>query len=150
MTCCLLLLHDFPTQLLQIQYEVCLFYREIRGRPRRQKVFLVMNSQLGFLLLSLLVIVVSLAGPQDVSGDETSRSSHSRIIYRSSRAPAPIGPYNQAVRVDDVLYISGQIGLSPETGEMPDSVEDQTFQTLNNMAQILEVRLRINVLQHNS
>ena len=97
-----------------------------------------------------LIWKASLADPQDVSGDETSKSSHSRIIYRSSRAPAPIGPYNQAVRVDDVLYISGQIGLSPETGEMPDSVEDQTFQTLNNMAQILEVRLRINVLQHNS
>ena len=97
-----------------------------------------------------LIWKASLADPQDVSGDETSRSSHSRIIYRSSRAPAPIGPYNQAVRVDDVLYISGQIGLSPETGEMPDSVEDQTFQTLNNMAQILEVRLKINILDHNS
>merc|ERR1739842_73581 len=54
-------------------------------------------------------------------------------IYRSSRAPAPIGPYNQAVRLDDVLYISGQIGLHPETGEMMESVEDQTFQTLNNV-----------------
>jgi len=83
-----------------------------------------------FLLLSLAC--------QDISGDQT-RSSHSRIIYRSSRAPAPIGPYNQAVRLDDVLYISGQIGLHPETGEMMESVEDQTFQTLNNMAAILEL-----------
>ena len=41
--------------------------------------------------------------------------------------------------MDDVLYISGQIGLNPDTGEMLDSVEDQTFQSLNNMAQILEV-----------
>ena len=74
------------------------------------------------------------------SGDQT-RSSHNRIIYRSSRAPAPIGPYNQAVRVDDVLYISGQIGLQPDTGEMLDSVEAQTLQTLNNMGQILEVKI---------
>ena len=35
---------------------------------------------------------------------------HERIIYTSSLAPAPIGPYNQAVSVDDVLYISGQVG----------------------------------------
>ena len=86
-----------------------------------------MNSQLGLLLLSLLTCNAS--------------QSHRRIIYRTSRAPAPIGPYNQAVRVDDVLYISGQIGLNPDTGEMLESVEDQTFQTLNNMAQILEVSL---------
>ena len=74
------------------------------------------------------------------SGDQT-RSSHNRIIYRSSRAPAPIGPYNQAVRVDDVLYISGQIGLQPDTGEMLDSVEAQTLQTLTNMGAILEVKI---------
>ena len=43
-------------------------------------------------------VVVSGAGP------------HERVIYTSSLAPAPIGPYNQAVSVDDVLYISGQVG----------------------------------------
>ena len=67
------------------------------------------------------------------------KTSHNRIIYRSSKAPAPIGPYNQAVRVDDVLYISGQIGLSPDTGEMLESLEEQTIQALDNMAQILQV-----------
>ena len=41
-----------------------------------------------------------------MSGAET----HERVIYTSSQAPAPIGPYNQAVSVDDVLYISGQVG----------------------------------------
>ena len=88
---------------------------------------------------------VHLSPVQGVSGDQT-RSSHSRIIYRSSRAPAPIGPYNQAVRVDDVLYISGQIGLDPGTGEMLDTVEDQTFQTLNNMNAILEVKINFNYI----
>ena len=73
-----------------------------------------------------------------VTGDQ-SRSTHNRIIYRSSKAPAPIGPYNQAVRVDDVLYISGQIGLSPDTGEMVESLQEQTVQALDNMAHILQV-----------
>ena len=49
-------------------------------------------------------MVVSGAGP------------HERVIYTSSLAPAPIGPYNQAVSVDDVLYISGQVGGHNDNG----------------------------------
>merc|ERR1719471_407298 len=86
----------------------------------------------------LLVLGVSLLCASVVTGDQ-SRSTHNRIIYRSSKAPAPIGPYNQAVRVDDVLYISGQIGLNPETGEMVESLEEQTVQSLDNIAQILQL-----------
>ena len=41
--------------------------------------------------------------------------------------------------MDDVLYISGQIGLNPETGEMVESLEEQTVQSLDNIAQILQV-----------
>ena len=48
--------------------------------------------------------------------------------------------------MDDVLYISGQIGLDPGTGEMLDTVEDQTFQTLNNMNAILEVKINFNYI----
>ena len=41
--------------------------------------------------------------------------------------------------MDDVLYISGQIGLSPDTGEMVESLQEQTVQALDNMAHILQV-----------
>ena len=39
-------------------------------------------------------------------------------IINTSKAPAPIGPYNQAVLRGDMLFISGQIALNPESGEL--------------------------------
>lgn len=39
-------------------------------------------------------------------------------IFNTSKAPAPIGPYNQAVRAGNILFLSGQTPLIPETGEM--------------------------------
>eukprot|EP00090_Calanus_glacialis_P025583 TRINITY_DN40037_c0_g1_i1.p1 TRINITY_DN40037_c0_g1~~TRINITY_DN40037_c0_g1_i1.p1 ORF type:complete len:159 (+),score=44.70 TRINITY_DN40037_c0_g1_i1:23-499(+) len=65
--------------------------------------------------------------------------AHNRTIYTTARAPAPIGPYNQAVQVDHMLYVSGQIGLNPETMEMPEGVEEQAFQALLNIGEILKV-----------
>ena len=41
-----------------------------------------------------------------------------RTIVNTDRAPAPIGPYNQAVKAGNFLYVSGQIPLSAETGEL--------------------------------
>ncbi len=53
-------------------------------------------------------------------------------------APAAIGPYSQAVRHGDTLYVSGQIPLNPETKEMDDDVAKQTRQSMNNIKAILE------------
>ena len=48
----------------------------------------------------------------------------SKTIVTSKNAPAPIGPYNQAVWYGDVLFVSGQIALDPVTGELVlDSIE---------------------------
>ncbi|HNY25992.1 MAG TPA: RidA family protein [Candidatus Sumerlaeota bacterium] len=54
-------------------------------------------------------------------------------------APAAIGPYSQAIKVDNMLYISGQIPVDPSTGqiETPD-VDGQTRQVLENLKAILE------------
>ena len=60
-------------------------------------------------------------------------------IITSSKAPAPIGPYNQAVLAGDTLYISGQIALNPETGElMMDSIEEETKWVMKHLGSILE------------
>ncbi|VDM27026.1 unnamed protein product [Toxocara canis] len=62
-----------------------------------------------------------------------------RKIISTPKAPAAIGPYSQAVLVDKTLYISGSLGLVPETGKFPsDCVKAQTEQSLKNIGAILE------------
>lgn len=60
-------------------------------------------------------------------------------IIRTSQAPAAIGPYNQAVVHNGVLYASGQIALDPVTGELVQgSIEDETHRVLRNVKGLLE------------
>jgi 2-iminobutanoate/2-iminopropanoate deaminase len=61
-----------------------------------------------------------------------------RETVTASKAPEPAGPYSHAVVAGDFVYISGQGPVLPETGEMPDSFEEQVRQTLNNVKNILE------------
>jgi 2-iminobutanoate/2-iminopropanoate deaminase len=57
---------------------------------------------------------------------------------RTDAAPAPIGPYSQAVAVGDLLFCSGMIGLDPTTGQLAsDDVAGQTTQVLTNIAGLL-------------
>jgi len=59
-------------------------------------------------------------------------------IVKTPNAPAPIGPYNQAVWANDTLYISGQIGLDPQTMKLQDqSIIEETTQVMNNLKAIL-------------
>lgn len=59
-------------------------------------------------------------------------------IINTQNAPAPIGPYNQAVLAGETLYISGQIALNPETGELNNaSLQDETHQCMKNLQAIL-------------
>lgn len=62
----------------------------------------------------------------------------SRTIIKTDKAPAPIGPYNQAVLSGNTLYTSGQIALDPTTGELVlDTIENETTQVMENMKQVL-------------
>ena len=59
-------------------------------------------------------------------------------IINTSKAPAPIGPYNQAVLIKDTLYISGQIPIDPTTGELVDGdIKAETKQSMENLKAIL-------------
>ena len=61
-----------------------------------------------------------------------------KIVFTES-APAPIGPYSQAVLFGNLLLISGQIPLHPVTGEMvQDTIEAETRQVMENLKSILE------------
>ncbi|HWK56399.1 MAG TPA: RidA family protein [Parapedobacter sp.] len=64
--------------------------------------------------------------------------STTKEIINTTKAPAPIGPYNQAIKAGHTLYISGQIALSPETGELVDgSIAEEARQVLDNLSAIL-------------
>lgn len=61
-----------------------------------------------------------------------------KIIF-TKKAPAPIGPYSQAVLSGNTLYTSGQIALHPETGELiTTDIETETKQVMENMKAVLE------------
>ena len=61
-----------------------------------------------------------------------------RTIIQTAQAPAPIGPYNQAVRAGDLLFISGQICLDPATGNLKNKdLQEETHQVMQNLKHIL-------------
>lgn len=61
-----------------------------------------------------------------------------KTIIKTDKAPAPIGPYNQAVLANGMLYVSGQIPLDPDTSELvTGSIEEETQQVMKNLAAIL-------------
>ena len=60
-------------------------------------------------------------------------------IITTLNAPAPIGPYNQAVLVNDTLYLSGQIGLNPHSMELVEGgVKKEAEQVMENLKSVLE------------
>lgn len=62
------------------------------------------------------------------------------IIF-TEKAPKAVGPYSQAVKIDNTLYLSGQIAFVPETGELiNDNIKAATRQTLENIKAVLEAQ----------
>lgn len=58
-------------------------------------------------------------------------------VIASPNAPKAVGPYSQAIDLDGTLFVSGQLPVNPLTGKVPDSVEEQTRQSLTNVGSIL-------------
>ncbi len=54
-------------------------------------------------------------------------------VVHTGSAPAAIGPYSQAIRAGNTVYLSGQLGLDPETGNLREGIEAQTRQVLDNL-----------------
>ena len=60
-------------------------------------------------------------------------------IIQTDQAPAPIGPYNQAVAAGGFLFLSGQICIKPDTGEMNNSdIQAETHQVMHNLKAVLQ------------
>lgn len=58
-------------------------------------------------------------------------------VINTSNAPKAIGPYSQAVEINGILFISGQIPVNPVTGEIPEGIHAQTEQVMKNIGAIL-------------
>lgn len=62
-----------------------------------------------------------------------------KTIITTKKAPAPIGPYNQAILSGNTLYTSGQIAINPESGELVlDDIKKETIQVMKNLEAVLE------------
>lgn len=60
-------------------------------------------------------------------------------IINTKNAPAPIGPYNQAVMVNNTIYISGQVCIDPGTGNLKNrDIQEETHQVMQNLKAILQ------------
>jgi 2-iminobutanoate/2-iminopropanoate deaminase len=59
-------------------------------------------------------------------------------IIKTTNAPAPIGPYSQAVKAGNFLFVSGQVAINPENGELNiGNIEDETHQVMRNLKAVL-------------
>jgi 2-iminobutanoate/2-iminopropanoate deaminase len=62
----------------------------------------------------------------------------SKQVIQTNSAPAPIGPYNQAIRAGNMLFISGQVAINPATGEVEaKDVPGEAHQVMKNLKAIL-------------
>ncbi len=61
-------------------------------------------------------------------------------IINTENAPAPIGPYNQAIKIDNMLFISGQVAMDPNNNNelIKSSITDETHQVMKNLSAILQ------------
>ncbi|GGH77204.1 2-iminobutanoate/2-iminopropanoate deaminase [Filimonas zeae] len=59
-------------------------------------------------------------------------------IIHTTKAPAPIGPYSQAVKAGDILFVSGQVAIDPETNEViSGTIEEETHRVMKNLEAVL-------------
>lgn len=80
--------------------------------------------------LAFCILPVGIANAQDTS----------KKVILSPNAPNPIGPYSQAIRVGNTVYLAGQGAIDPKTNQpmVNASIEDQTRRTLDNLKAVLE------------
>ena len=89
-------------------------------------------NRLHLLAIFSLIIILGCAA-------EPGRDAAPHQAVSAAGAPAAIGPYSQAVQVGDVVYLAGQIGMVPATGEMVEGgIEEQTKQALDNLGAVLK------------
>jgi len=70
-------------------------------------------------------------------------NSSMKKIIKTNEAPEPIGPYNQAIEAGEFIFLSGQIGIDVDSGElMNENIEDETNQVMRNIESVLKASNR--------
>lgn len=62
----------------------------------------------------------------------------SKEVITSANAPKAIGPYSSAISLGNMLFVSGQIPVNPQSGDMPEDIRDQANQSLSNLKALVE------------
>ncbi len=88
------------------------------------------------LLISLLI---SFLFAHSIFAQKAQSSEMKKEIIKTENAPAPIGPYSQAVAYGNLMFVSGQIAINPENGQLvTGSIKEETHQVMKNIQNILK------------
>jgi len=86
-----------------------------------------MKKALSLILVSLLVMAFAVQA-----------SAAERTVIKPEKAPAAVGPYSQGIAFGDLIFTSGQLPLNPATNTMPEGIEAQAKQSLDNVKAVVE------------
>jgi 2-iminobutanoate/2-iminopropanoate deaminase len=65
-------------------------------------------------------------------------STHNLVVTKETQLPKPIGPYSYATHYKKLIFVSGQIGIDPQTNTLKEGIEEQTIQIFENLKVILK------------
>ena len=90
-------------------------------------------------IIFVLVFVCGLLAGCVLYGLLATQTVHpAKLVVFTERAPNPIGPYSQAVQSGNFVYLSGQIGIDPATGNLSATAEEQTTRAMENLRAVLQ------------
>jgi reactive intermediate/imine deaminase len=90
-------------------------------------------------IIIVLVLVIGLVTGMLLADLLASQPAHPlKRVITTEFAPAPIGPYSQAIQAGDFVFLSGQIGIDPATGNVTGAIDGQTKQAMNNLRAVLQ------------
>lgn len=91
------------------------------------------HNRIVIIILIIAAVIVSFG-----KNESDLKNDIEKKIISTDNAPRAIGPYSQAVQLGNMLFISGQIGIDPASGNLSATVEDQTRQVMENLNSILK------------
>ena len=86
-----------------------------------------------------ILIAISLFGCEVDFSTRLNADKNKKKVIVTDKAPKAIGPYSQAIEIDNTLYLAGQIGLDPTTGKLVDGgINEQTNRVMKNLGAVLD------------
>lgn len=87
----------------------------------------------------LAVVLLLIAASCNSDNEKSTHAKEEKTVITTDKAPQPVGPYSQGIMVNNTMYVSGQIGVSPSTNQLDTAgFEAQAYQALRNIVNVLE------------